>query len=42
MLITMEMQIYTQRLDRYRIRDQPQKAVFTFKVELCIVLKFKR
>ena len=28
MLITMEMQIYTQRLDRYRIRDQPQKAVF--------------
>ena len=23
MLITMEMQKYTQRLDRYRIRDQP-------------------
>ena len=28
LLITMEMQKYTQGLDRYRIRDQPQKAVF--------------
>ena len=28
MLITIEMQKYTQGLDRYRIRDQPQKAVF--------------
>ena len=28
MLITMEMQKYTQGLDRYRISDRPQKAVF--------------
>ena len=28
MLITMEMQKYTQGLDRYTIRDRPQKAVF--------------
>ena len=28
MLITIEMQKYTQRLDRYRISDRPQKAVF--------------
>ena len=28
MLITIEMQKYTQGLDRYRISDRPQKAVF--------------
>ena len=28
MLITIEMQKYTQGLDRYRIRDRPQKAFF--------------
>ena len=43
MLIKMQIQRCIQRLDRCRIRDQPQKAnfflaVFIFKIELWIVL----